>query len=351
MNVRVRSLIADVATGYGVQRANLTEQTRARVSRALLIGICMAGLSVALSYDRSKPSDFAQVWYAAGAWVHGLDPYSVIGPGRAFAWPFPLLYPMPAVLVAVPLARLPLQLADAVMAGLGGGLCAFAVTRERLNDPRLFMCVSAAGLLAVQTSQWSPLLCAAALIPALGPLLACKPTLGLALLAAYPSARALMGMAALTLVSLAAMASWPWQWLEALPSATHMSAPTARPGGFLILAVLLRWRLPEARLLAVWSMMPQTPVLYEAVPLFLVPKTWREASVLTVLTFASALTVHAGAPYPTYDAWMEAGGTAMLWWLYIPCAGMVLSRSLHRDGVWMPMKRQLRAWQNQICSN
>jgi hypothetical protein len=343
--------MAGPATGFGIQAASLTQQTRARVSRALLIGISMASLSVALSHSRSKPSDFAQIWYAAGAWVQGLDPYSVIGPGRAFEWPFPLLYPMPAVLAAVPLAGLPLRLADALVAGLGGCLFALAVTRERLNDPRLFMCVSAAGLLAVQTSQWSPLLCAAALIPALGPLLACKPTLGLALLAAYPSARALMGMVALTLVSLAAMTSWPWQWLEALPSATHMSAPLGRPGGFLVLAVLIQWRLPEARLLAAWSMMPQTPVLYEAVPLFLIPKTWKEASVLAALTYACALTVHAGAPYPSYDEWMKAGGTAMLWWLYIPCVGMVLSRSLHKDRIWTPMRRQFRAWHNQSGSN
>jgi hypothetical protein len=188
------------------------------------------------------------------------------------------------------------------------------------------MCVSAAGLLAVQTSQWSPLLCAAALIPALGPLLACKPTLGFALLAAYPSLRALIGMTALALVSLVAWPTWPWQWLEALPSATHMSAPALRPGGFLVLAVLLRWRLPEARLLAVWSLMPQTPVLYEAVPLFLIPRTWREAGLLVVTSFACALTVWAGHPYASYDAWMNAGALAMLWWLYVPCAVMIIRR-------------------------
>jgi hypothetical protein len=304
----------------------VTGHTRTRLARALLIGGCMALVSFAEHPNRLKPSDFAQVWFAAGAWLRGLDPYAVVGPGRSFEWPFPLLYPMTAVLVAVPVSWLPLRVVDALVAGTGGGLFAWAVTRERLNDPRLLMCASAAGLLALQTSQWSPLLSAAALLPVLGAVLACKPTLGLALMAAYPSARALAGMAALTLVSLVAWPSWPWQWLEALPSATHMSAPALRPGGFVVLAVLVRWRLPEARLLAAWSLMPQTPVLYEAVPLFLIPKTWWEAGLLTAMSFACALTIWAGHPYASYDAWMNAGALAMLWWLYVPCAAMIILR-------------------------
>ena len=93
-----------------------------------------------------------------------------------------------------------------------------------------------------------------------------------------------------------------------------------------VLAALQHWWLPEARLLAVWSLMTQTPVLYEAVSPFLIPKTWWEAVLLTAMSFACALTVWAGHPYASYDAWLNAAGIAMLWWVYMPCALMVLIR-------------------------
>ena len=38
----------------------------------------------------------------AEAWMAGKDPYSIVGPGREFDQYFPLLYPIPAVLVGVP---------------------------------------------------------------------------------------------------------------------------------------------------------------------------------------------------------------------------------------------------------
>lgn len=298
-----------------------------RLRLALVIGSCAALVVAFYQPGRVRPSDFAQIWFAARAWMWGLDPYAVVGPGQAFDWPFPLLYPMTAVLVAVPFSLFPIWLADPLFAGLGAGLFAFAVTKDRLDDPRLLACLSSAGVVAMQTAQWSPLLAAGALVPLLTPLWACKPTLGLALLAAYPSKRAVIGMAGLTLLSLLAWPTWPQEWLAALPSATHMTAPVMRPGGFLVLLALYRWRLPEARLLVAWSCLPQTPVLYEAVPLFLLVKTWHEGIALTALTFLSGLTVRVCAPYQSYEAWMNAGGLAMLWLIYLPCTIVVLRRT------------------------
>jgi hypothetical protein len=304
----------------------------ARIGRSLMIAAAMAAVAAAYQLDRFQPSDFAQLWHAARAWVHGIDPYSVVGPGRTFDWRFPLLYPMPAVLAALPLAWLPLTVADPLVVGIGAFAFAWAVTRERLEDPRLLMCVSGAGALAIQTSQWSPLLCAAAFVPVLTPLWACKPTLGLALLAAYPSWRAVLGMAAFTLISLVAWPSWPWRWLEALPAATHLVSPIARPGGFVILAALICWRWPAARLLVAWACMPQTSELYEAVPLFLIPRTWVESGCLVALTVLTGAAHHWGGPYASYDAYMDAGGFWMLWLLYVPCTVMLVVRRTRVSG-------------------
>jgi hypothetical protein len=284
----------------------------------------MAFVTALYQVDRFQPSDFAQVWTAARAWVNGIDPYSVVGPGRALDWPFPLLYPMTAVLAALPFAWLPLRVADPLVVGLGSSAFAWVVTRDRLDDPRLLMFISGAGALTIQTSQWSPLLCAAAFIPVLAPLLACKPTLGLALLAGWPSWRTVLLMGLFTVLSLFAWSSWPREWLQALPAGTHLIAPITRPGGVLVLAALYRWRRPEARLLVAWACMPHTPELYEAVPLFLIPRTWGEAGLLTILTYMTGALHHWNGPYASYDVYMNAGGTWMLWLLFIPCTVFVV---------------------------
>jgi hypothetical protein len=293
----------------------------------ILVGLAATVLTLCYGPTRAQPSDFAQLWFAARAWWRGADPYYAIGPGKAFDWPFPLLYPMTAVLAALPFSVLPLSWADATFVGLGMGLFAYAVTGAGQADPRLLMGVSGAGILALQTAQWSPLLSAGAFVPAVAPFWACKPTLGLALLAAYPSTRAVAGMAALTAISLLAWPSWPWQWLDAIKAGTHIIAPIARPGGWLIVIALVRWRLPEARLLVAWACMPQTPVMYEAVPLFLTVKTWRESAALCVLTILAAYAIRHGGQYQDYQDWMHWGGFWMLWLVYIPASIWVAFRT------------------------
>jgi hypothetical protein len=310
-----------------VKKKKMVRLKNPRLVRSLTAGGAMAAVTIIYQRTRFQPSDFAQLWFASRAWLHGIDPYSVVGPGRSFDWPFPLFYPMTAVLAAVPLTGFPLAIADPIVVGLGAALFAWVVMRERLDDPRLLMFVSGAGALAVQTSQWSPMLCAAALMPTLGFLLACKPTLGLALLSAYPSRRAVIGIVLFGLVSLIAWPSWPREWLAALPAGTHLVAPILRPGGFLILLALFRWRLPEARLLVAWACMPQTPQFYEAVPLFLIPRTWPEGLTLTGLLYVAGFGYRLGGPYVNYDAYMNAGGMWMLWFLFIPCTVFVLRRA------------------------
>ena len=53
---------------------------------------------------------------------------------------------------------------------------------------------------------------------------------GLALLAAYPSARAAIGAALFVLLSIVIWPSWVGDWLSGLHTATHIAAPITRPG-------------------------------------------------------------------------------------------------------------------------
>jgi hypothetical protein len=60
--------------------------------------------------------------------------------------------------------------------------------------------------------------------------------------------------------------------------------PAALPGGWLLLASLLRWKRPEGRLFSLLAIVPQTFSMYELVSLGLIPRGLRQALILA-LTF------------------------------------------------------------------
>src|SRR5262249_43090556 len=155
---------------------------------------------------------------------------------------------------------------------------------------------------------------------------AAKPTIGLAMLVAYPSRAAIYGAAAFGAVTVAIWPYWIPAWLHNLPSITHMSAPVARLGGPLILLALLKWRRADARLLAALACVPQTPVLYEALPLFLLVRNFREATLLIVLTGILGRIVLTTVTTTDYNAWMTTNGQLMVWLLYLPCTALILFR-------------------------
>src|SRR4029078_6587043 len=91
-----------------------------------------------------------------------------------------------------------------------------------------------------------------------------------------------------------------------------------RVGGPLILLALIRWRRPEARLIAALACVPQTTLLYEAVPLFLVVYGWYEGLMLSILTIIVG--VWPVSPQTAgYNASVWATGDVMVLGLYLPC--------------------------------
>lgn len=296
---------------------------------AIIVGVGSAVASMQIGpYRPGATSDLRWAWEGARALLHGLDPYTSIGAEGPLPGIAPnLWYPMPAVVVCMPLARLPLAVANAVFVGVSGAFLAWALSRSVDGAHRLFVFGSAAWFVVLQNAQWSGLITAAGLVPSLGFLLACKPSLGGALMVAYPSRRSVWGAALFVLVT---VVIWPWwipEWLASLRTAEHIKAPVTRFGGPLILLALLKWRRPEARLLAVLACAPQTPNVYEAVPLFLIPATWIESSALLVLTGIVYYRVQTAAGlFPDMMAYLDATGQAMLIALYVPCLVMVLLR-------------------------
>jgi hypothetical protein len=250
----------------------------------LVVGLA-AGVVCWASYHiaPASTSDFDIIIVAGQALLRGEDPYALVPAASPVG--DPLFYPLPTVLLVLPLTQIPLELARALWAALSAGLLTLAAVRY--GRGLAVALVSAPFLNAIVLGQWSPLLTAAAVLPFLGPFLVMKPSIGTAIWAAYPSRLALVGGASILGASVAVMPDWPAAWLAGLEKGYH-TAPIAMPGGFVLLAALWRWRTPEGRLLAGLACVPQIPGLYELVPLFLIPRERREAYLLAILSYVAA---------------------------------------------------------------
>ena len=299
-----------LAVGLGLVCASATYLWHARVS--------------------DHPSDFALIWWTARGWRSGLNPFEIAGPEpwRLFHFEYRMLYPLPAVLVGLPFSYLPLWLAETVFIGFSMAWLTWALTRNRLFPPQLWLFASTAMLSLVQTVQWSAFATAAALTPSMGWLLAVKPQTALPLLLAYPSRKAIVGCAVVGLLS---VAFWPWwlsQWFSiVLANSAHMTPPILHPGGFVLALAALRWRRPEARLLLGLSCIPHTHARYDLLQLFLIVECWEEGlslAILTALAYVLALEwVPQGADMNTMFA---LNARLMTWCIYLPCLAIVLKR-------------------------
>jgi len=298
----------------------------------ILLTAVFAVLGAALAGFRDQAADLDIVTGGARAWLAGTSPYEAVGPGRAVEWAFPLLYPFTAVLLVSPLTFLPSP--TAWFGGLGMALFVWGITSRRELRWAWFAVPTFAVFHAVRMVQWSPIVTGAALVPTFGFVLSSKPTIGAALWLAYPRLRSLLGCVALLTVTLLVRPQWPFEWREVLQQTGHMVAPVMYPTGPFLLLGLLKWRRPEARLLVGLACVPQTAFLYEALPLFLIPRKYEEGLLLALATYAVIVAVQAFVPQwqsldPTarYMAERQVMGQWMVWVLYLPCLLMVLRRS------------------------
>lgn len=304
---------------------------RIRVAVALAVAVWAAFTAWRHARFDERYRDFDQLWWAARAIVDGRNPYAEICPGCVFDWTH-FYYPLTAAVAALPVAWLPRALADAAFAGLAAGALAWVLSGRGWGP--LLGLTSPALLFAVETVQWSPLLAASAGIPLLAVFYCAKPTVSLALFAAWPRWTGVVGGLAILAVSLLLQPDWPWAWRDALGTTAldetgqgiPYIAPVMLPGGFLALLALLRWRRPEARLVAVLACIPQTLLLYEAVPLLLVPRSWKEALLLVAGGYGVVAWTAAAGPF---DSRMEAyttSGLAIVACCYLPAVALVLRR-------------------------
>jgi hypothetical protein len=252
---------------------------RAKAWALAVLIAALAGAGTAWFYHVSPEGygDFDQIWLAARALRQGQEPYAEV----AKLFPYPLYYPLPAVLCGLPFTLLPLGVARVAFAALGAGAFGAAILIKRpMAWPWL---ISFPFLYGVERAQWTPLLVAATLTPLSG-IAACKPSIGLALFGYRPARATILGGAALLAVSFLVRPDWVEHWRAALVNAPHLVPPARRPFGFLLLLALLEWRSPEARLVGLLACVPQTLTLYELLPFALVAPTWQVSAGLVLLT-------------------------------------------------------------------
>jgi len=305
----------------------MTVPTPHRVVIALMLGIVGGQFAWFMASHVDVPRDLVQFWYAARVLIHGGDPYAAIGPGRALNYPFPLVYPLQTTIAILPFAGLPFAWACGLFFGLASFAFAWALMEHGYWPLVAFLSICfwhAAGAV-----QWSPLLAASLVITPLAILLVAKPTVGLAYFVARPSWYAVGGAVALTIAAFALDPQWFPQWREAVHRALAQAsgfpyhAPLLMPGGVLVLAACTRWRRGEARLLVALACIPHTTLPYELLPLFLIPRGWRQCVALAGLSnLMWWLTPRSPEFYATVLAYTRAAVPCM----YLPCTLMLLRR-------------------------
>jgi hypothetical protein len=278
--------------------------------------------------DSTFRSDFDQILFAGRAVAHGIDPYPLIGPGRAFDQPWPLYYPPAATFVALPfvgLATVPARVAYALAV-------AFSLTFLLLRHgySRLTAVMSGAYLQAMSLLQWSPLMACALLAPAFAWVAAAKPNAGLQVIAAARDVRALRMYVAGSLIALALsfalVPSWPGEWITAIRSAPHVRPYILRPGGALLLLSVLRWRRPEARYLFALALVPTSTGPADSLILFTFPHSLRQGLALALLTHAAYFYAVFRAPPRDIVGQVAVGSAATLMFVLLPALVAILLR-------------------------
>ncbi len=296
------------------------------------LGVVLAGRLLASVWLSVPPGDFELLYAAAVRLFNGETAYPA-----GTQW---LPYPLPAVLFVVPFTAVPVEIARPVFDILIGWAFVYALWKYR-GPYALVALLSGAYLFALWHGQTTPLMVTASLVPAAGFLLAVRPNTSLALWAARPSWKTLLGMAVFLALTLVVWPSWPTDWLMAMPlDYSPWLPPILRPFGAILLLAALRWNLPEGRLIFATAFLPQTALPYELILLALIPATGREMSVYVVGSWIAVADAAGALQLLGGSTWTMTGWPVTLCAVYFPMLYMVLRRPGSKGGPWIGKERR-----------
>ena len=306
-------------------------RTSQRLLVSLSIGFVAGAYWVYAAWaNPSGVSDFDQLWAGARALLDGANPYAVVranAPGPAGPFEYNLYYPLPALLVVAPFTWLPIAAARAAFCASSFGILAFLLTRRAWYP--LAGLASGAGLMTLTLAQWSGLTAAAALAPALSLVAATKPNAHIPVLLSYRRWRA-VGVsvatgAVLFVIAFVVRPGWVGEWLGAINRDPNLRPIGFHPVGWLLLLALLRWRRQAARWILVACFLPGTPVVYNALPLFAFPWSFRTTLVLALLSHAAMWPpLLAAAQGVGFAAYAAVSVPSLLFLLYLPAVVFLL---------------------------
>ncbi|HXV17193.1 MAG TPA: hypothetical protein VD758_10465 [Gemmatimonadaceae bacterium] len=308
---------------------NSAPSIRNRIAIALVLGAVAGALTwwKMLQEPGGMAADYTWYWRAARALLDGHSPYAVVKPIGPYPFDTGFNYPITTAMMMVPLAHLAPAVGSAIVMGIGTFLLAFGITRD--GYARLPIFGSVPFFVCLESVQLAPLLAAAALIPAVSWLSSMKPNIGLAAVAYNPAFTVFVANIIVLLISVLLFPHWPAEWLEMIRHRTpgNYGSPLLLPGGFLLLLSLLKWKRPEARLLAVMAIVPQSLLFTDQLMLWLIPKTKNESMLLSILSLPAMFlgVMHVG-PHPNVASFTRTMGPAILALLYLPALIMILRR-------------------------
>jgi hypothetical protein len=301
---------------------------------ALAAAVAAGALASAVAWMSMAPGglakDFTLPWTAARHLLAGRDPYAAMQPTGVYPFNVPFYYPLPAALLAVPFAVLPATVAGVAFVAVSFAVAALALARE--NAGRLAILFGFPAVMAAVLGQWSPLLVAATIVPALQFVLPVKPTLGAAVFVRRPSRAGVLASVAILALCFAVLPGWVGSWRAAVAGAFATYTPPvlwAGGAGMVLLGALVWWRDPDARLLALMAVAPQLPLFYDQLLVQAVGRTRREVWVLVGAGWVGGLVwAFQGAP--------AAGGERparilILITIYLPALGVVGWRNVRRS--------------------
>lgn len=277
--------------------------------------LCIGLLSAVLCYlARNRiapgPGDFRYALRFARDLLSGDDPYAY--PVNALSVP----YPLPVALFGFPVFWLSDAIAASIFFGFSSTVLALGLLRNG-SAWRLLLFTSPLYIHSLLFAQWPPLITAMAFFSNLLILVLVKPHTAMALaLSGYVkwTRRAVYLVLVVGILSLILMPSWPFRWLSQIgPFEGKMPLLLWKAGGPLLVLSLLRWQESDARLLFFMSLVPQR-MFYDQLPLFLIPKTSKQMTLLLGFSWLGALIfLFTGA-----WAWSQTV------FIYLPLLGLVL---------------------------